>query len=57
MTKRFPEAIAQWKEALKIDPQNQTILQYIGFAYRDMGDAAQSKEWLDKAAQYNTPNK
>jgi protein O-mannosyl-transferase len=50
MKKRFPEAIEQWQEGLKFEPNNGTLLFYIGSAYRDMGQMDKAQPWLDKAA-------
>jgi len=50
MQKRFPDAIEQWQEGLKYEPENATLLQYIGSAYRDMGRPEEAKPWLDRAA-------
>ncbi len=50
MKKRFPEAIEQWQEGLKYEPENATLLQYIGSAYNDMGRPDEAKPWLDRAA-------
>lgn len=50
MKKRFPEAIDQWKEGLKYEPNNGTLLFYIGSAYKDMGQMDNAKPWLDRAA-------
>ena len=50
MKKRFPEAIEQWQEGLKYEPENATLLQYIGSAYNDMGRPEEAKPWLDRAA-------
>lgn len=49
MKKKFPEAIEQWKEALKYDKNNPTLLYYIGSAYWDMGQKDAAQPWLDKA--------
>jgi protein O-mannosyl-transferase len=48
MTKRFPEAIEQWKAALEIEPNNITLLQYMGTGYRDMGQAEKGLPYLEK---------
>lgn len=50
MKKRFPEAIEQWQEGLKFEPNNGTLLFYIGSAYRDMGQMDKAQPWLDRAA-------
>lgn len=50
MQQRFPEAIEQWKEGLKYEPQNPTLLQYIGSAHNDMGQPEAAKPWLERAA-------
>jgi len=50
MKKRFPEAIEQWQEGLVIEPENPTLLQYIGSAYRDMGQPEKAQPWLERAA-------
>ena len=49
MKKDFNAAIVQWKEGLKIEPDNPTLLFYIGSAYRDMGQPEKSTEWLERA--------
>lgn len=46
---KFNEAIEQWQEGLKIEPNNVALLQFIGFAYRDLGQPDKSKIWMDKA--------
>jgi protein O-mannosyl-transferase len=48
MTKRFPEAIEQWEAALKIEPNNTTLLTYIGTGYRDMGQPEKGLPYLEK---------
>jgi len=50
MQKRFPEAIEQWQEGLKYEPENATLLQYIGSAYRDMGRPEEAQPWMERAA-------
>lgn len=50
MQKRFPDAIEQWEEGLKYEPENATLLQYIGSAYRDMGRPEEAQPWMDRAA-------
>ncbi|MFN0015430.1 MAG: tetratricopeptide repeat protein, partial [Saprospiraceae bacterium] len=50
MKKQFPLAIEQWQEGLKYEPENPTLLQYIGSAYNDMGQPDKAKPWLDRAA-------
>ncbi len=54
MQRRFPEAIDQWQEGLKYEPDNSTLLHYIGSAYKDMGQPEQAKPWLDRAAAAKT---
>lgn len=49
MQRRFPEAIEQWQEGLKYEPDNTTLLHYIGSAYTDMGQPEQAKPWMDRA--------
>ncbi|MEO6759967.1 MAG: tetratricopeptide repeat protein, partial [Saprospiraceae bacterium] len=49
MKKQFPEAIEQWKVALQYEPNNATLLYYIGSGYRDMGKPAEAAPWLEKA--------
>ena len=49
MQRRFPEAIEQWQEGLKFEPENPTLLHYIGSAYNDMGRPEQAKPWMDRA--------
>lgn len=50
MKKQFPEAIEQWQEGLKYEPENPTLLQYIGSAYNDMGQPEKAQPWLERAA-------
>lgn len=51
MQKKFPEAIEQWKEALKYadNAKSPTLYFYIGSAYKDMGQPEKSGEWFEKA--------
>ncbi len=49
MQRRFPEAIQEWKEGLKYEPNNTTLLHYIGSAYNDMGRPEEAKPWLERA--------
>lgn len=51
MQKKFPEAIEQWKEALKYadNTKSGTLYFYIGSAYKDMGQPEKSVEWFEKA--------
>jgi tetratricopeptide (TPR) repeat protein len=51
MQKKFPQAIDQWKEALKYadDKKSPTLYLYIGSAYKDMGQPENSTEWFEKA--------
>lgn len=49
--RKFQEAIAQWQEGLKYEPNNVTLLQYIGSAYRDMGQPEAAQPWLERAAK------
>ncbi len=49
MQRRFPEAIEQWKEGLKYEPDNPTLLHYIGSAYNDMGRPEEAQPWLKRA--------
>lgn len=49
MKKQFPPAIEQWQEGLKYEPNNATLLFYIGSAYRDMGQPDKAQSWLDRA--------
>jgi tetratricopeptide (TPR) repeat protein len=49
MKRQFPPAIEQWKEGLKIEPNNATLNFYIGSAYCDMGDPNSARPWFDKA--------
>lgn len=48
---KFPEAIEQWKEALKYadNTKSGTLYFYIGSAYKDMGQPEKSGEWFEKA--------
>lgn len=50
MKKQFPAAIEQWQQALVFEPENPTLLQYIGSAYKDMGQPEKAQPWLDRAA-------
>ncbi len=47
--KQYPQAIEQWKEALKYKTDSAILYYYLGSAYRDSGDEAQSKPYFDKA--------
>ncbi len=51
MQKKFPQAIEQWKEALKYadNKKSGTLYFYIGSAYKDMGKPELSGEWFEKA--------
>ncbi len=51
MQKKFPQAIEQWKEALKYADKTKsgTLYFYIGSAYKDMGQPENSVEWFEKA--------
>jgi tetratricopeptide (TPR) repeat protein len=51
MQKKFPQAIEQWKEALKYadKAKSGTLYFYIGSAYNDMGKPELSGEWFEKA--------
>ncbi len=51
MQKKFPQAIEQWKEALKYADNKQSgiLYFYIGSAYKDMGQPEKSGEWFEKA--------
>lgn len=51
MQKRFPEAIAEWEEGLKFEPNNATLLKYIGSAYNDMGQPEKGKPYLERSGQ------
>ena len=44
--KRYPEAIAQYKEALRIDPQHRGAHEYLGMAYVQTKDIGKAKELL-----------
>lgn len=50
MKKQFPAAIEQWQEGLIYEPDNATLLQYIGTAYKDMGQPEKAQPWLERAA-------
>ncbi|MBL7775528.1 MAG: tetratricopeptide repeat protein, partial [Saprospiraceae bacterium] len=50
MKRQFPQAIEQWQEGLKYEPENPTLLQYIGSAYKDMGQPDKAQPWLERAA-------
>ncbi len=45
MKRQFPEAIKEWEEGLKYDPGNPTLRQYIGTAYKDMGQPEKAKAY------------
>lgn len=47
--KQFDKAIEQFKEALKYDPDNAMIHLFLGYAYRDKGDASTAQIYLDRA--------
>ena len=49
MKKQFPQAIEQWQQGLLYEPENATLLQYIGSAYNDMGQPENAKPWLERA--------
>ena len=51
MQKKFPQAIEQWKEALKYadNTKSGTLYFYIGSAYKDMGQPEKSVEGFEKA--------
>ncbi|MBK6998407.1 MAG: glycosyltransferase family 39 protein [Lewinellaceae bacterium] len=51
MQRKFPQAIEQWKEALKYadNTKSGTLYFYIGSAYKDMGQPENSVEWFEKA--------
>lgn len=51
MKKNYPAAIEQWEAALEIEPNNVTLLNYVGSAFRDMGQMEKAKPYLDKAAR------
>lgn len=55
MKKQFPAAIEQWKEALKYDKDNVTLIYYIGSAYHDMNRKDEARPWLERAYALN-PN-
>ena len=49
--RQFDQAIFHFNEALKYEPDNATVYQYLGFVYRDKGDNAKSQEYLNRAYQ------
>ena len=49
MNKQFDLALQEYKAALEYDPKSPILHYYIGVVYRDLGDQANSKIWLDKA--------
>ena len=51
VTGRLPQAIEQWKEGLKYEPDNGTLLFFIGMAYRDMGEEGLAQPWLERARE------
>ena len=53
LQKRFGEAIEQWKEGLKIDPENAILMFYIGSAFKDSGLEKESEQWLERAYRIN----
>ncbi len=44
--KRFPEAVFNYKEALRIDPQHRGALEYLGMAYVQTKEITKAKELL-----------
>lgn len=48
---RFEDAKAQFLEGLKYDPNSAQLHFLLGQVYKDLGDPAQSKSYLDRAAQ------
>lgn len=56
MTKRFPQAIEQFQEGLKYEPNNGTLYNYIGSAYRDMGQPEKAAPFLEKARALGVGN-
>lgn len=53
LQKRFEEAITEWKAGLNLEPDNATLLFFIGSAYKDMGQEEESKIWLEQAYSIN----
>jgi protein O-mannosyl-transferase len=49
MKKNFTEAIPHWQEALKYEPDNPTLLFYIGSAYKDMGQPEKAQPWFERS--------
>jgi tetratricopeptide (TPR) repeat protein len=49
ITKRFPQAIEQFKEAIKYAPKSAILYFYVGSAFRDSGDATSAQPFLEKA--------
>ena len=49
MQKNFPAAIEHFSAALKEAPNDATINQYLGSAYRDSGNASAGRPYLEKA--------
>ena len=45
---RIPEAVAHWKKALKIDPQNKSSIINIGYAYLRYGHIDDAMIYLSK---------
>lgn len=51
--RKFPEAIQQYLEGLKYDPNHIMINYFLGLAYRDNGQAELGRPYLEKAKQLN----
>jgi protein O-mannosyl-transferase len=54
MKKNFPDAIKEWKEGLKYEPNSEVLHRYIGSAYRDMNNMQEAAPWLEKAERLRT---
>lgn len=50
MKGQFKEALEQWEEGLKYDPNNLTLLEYMVNGYRDMGQPEKGQPYADRLA-------
>jgi tetratricopeptide (TPR) repeat protein len=56
---RFREAIASYKEALILDPNNDHAVRYIGYSFNKLGESAMACEWMKRRIELpgQTPSK